>query len=233
MVHQGTMCVNAHLMSNIGYAPLKDFIPLSRVGAGPLALVVNPKLPVDSVASLLQYMKTKQGGVNYGSPGIGTPPHLAMELFKLEAGVKATHVPYKGGGAAASDLIAGHVDCSIEGLQVMGPYIKDGRVRGLAVTATTRVASLPELPTVRESGLPNYSYTGWVGIAAPAGVPQPIVTKVSTALMQVLSSEEARTSFAAVGAEPGAGPREQFEALVREEYEKWGRVVREAAIKAE
>lgn len=233
MVHQGIMCVNAHMMSNIGYSPLTDFIPITRVGVGALALVVNPKLPVTSVADLVKYMKSKDGALNYGSPGIGTPPHLATELFKLEAGVKATHVPYKGGGAAASDLIAGHVDFSIEGLQVMAPFIKEGRVRGLAVTGTTRVATLPELPTLREAGLPNYAYAGWVGIAAPTGTPPVIVAKAWRAITQVLLSAEGREFFANVGAEPGGEAQEAFAALVREEYEKWGRVVRDAGIKAD
>jgi tripartite-type tricarboxylate transporter receptor subunit TctC len=231
MVHQGTMCVNTHLMPNAGYAPLKDFIPITRVGFGPLALVVNPKLPVGSVAELLQYMKTRD--LNYGSPGFGTPPHLAAELFKLEAGVKATHVPYKGGGAAASDLIAGHIDFSIEGLQVMEPHINEGRVRGLAVTGTRRVPALPELPTLREAGLPNYSYVGWVGLAAPAATPRPIIDKAWRATAQVLLSAEGHEFFARVGAEPGGDSQEAFELLVRDEYEKWGRIVRESAIKAE
>jgi len=233
MVHQGTMCVNPHLMANAGYAPLKDFIPITRVGFGALALVVNPKLPVNSVAELVKYMKGREATLNYGSPGFGSPPHLAMELFKLEAGVKATHIPYKGGGAAASDLIAGHVDFSIEGLQVMAPHILEGRVRGLAVTATKRVAALPDLPTLREAGLPNYSYAGWVGIAAPADTPRPVVAKAWTAISQVLLSDEGREFFAKVGAEPGGETPEAFDALARAEYEKWGRVVREAGIKAE
>jgi len=231
MVHQGTMCVNTHLMPNAGYAPLKDFTPITRVGFGPLALVVNPKLPVHSVTDLLQYMRTRE--LNYGSPGFGTPPHLAAELFKLEAGVKATHVPYKGGGAAASDLIAGHIDFSIEGLQVMEPHINEGRVRGLAVTGTRRVPVLPQLPTLREAGLPNYNYVGWVGLAAPAATPRPIVDKAWRATSQILLSAEGREFFARVGAEPGGDSQEAFELLVRDEYEKWGRVVRESAIKAQ
>jgi len=231
MVHQGTMCVNPHLMPNAGYAPLKDFTPITRVGFGPLALVVNPKLPVHSVTDLLQYMRTRD--LNYGSPGFGSPPHLAAELFKLEAGVKATHVPYKGGGAAASDLIAGHIDFSIEGLQVMEPHINEGRVRGLAVTGIRRVAVLPQLPTLREAGLPNYSYVGWVGLAAPAATPRPIVDKTWRATSQILLSAEGREFFARAGADPGGDSQESFELLVRDEYEKWGRIVRESAIKAQ
>ena len=233
MVHQGTLAVTPHLVANVGYSPLKDFVPITRVGHGGLVLVVHPSLPVHNVAEFIDYLKKKNGAANYGSPGVGTPPHVAVEFFKLQTGTKAQHIPYKGGGQAASDLMGGHVDFSIEGLTVMVPLIKDGRVRALAVTSDRRIDLLPEVPTMREAGVRDYSYEGWIGIAAPAGTPPPIIARVYEAARQVMLGSEGREFFAAAGTEVEAEAPEVFAAIVRAEYEKWGRVVREAGLKAE
>jgi tripartite-type tricarboxylate transporter receptor subunit TctC len=233
IVHQGTIAVNPHIYARIPYDPMKDFVPVTRLGVGSLVLVVNPNLPVKSVSELVALARRKQGQLSFGSPGVGTPPHLAGELFKREAGVQAVHVPYKGGGAAASDLIGGHIDYSIEGLSVMLPHIQAGRVRALAVTGPGRAASLPDVPTMREAGLPDYVYEGWVGIVAPAGTPKAIVAKAYDAIAQVLKSKESRDWFGAAGADPGAEPPEEFGAFMRAEDVKWGRVIRDAGIKVE
>ena len=203
------------------------------MGHGALVLVVNPGLPVHNVPELIGYLRKKDGGANFGSPGVGTPPHIAVEFFLQLTGTKAQHIPYKGGGQAASDLMGGHVDFSIEGLTVMVPLIKDGRVRALAVTGEHRVASLADLPTMREAGVADYSYEGWVGIAAPAGTPAPIIAKAYEAIRKALLSEEGKAFFAANGALAEAEPPEAFAAIIRAEYEKWGRVVREAGIRAQ
>jgi tripartite-type tricarboxylate transporter receptor subunit TctC len=233
IVHQGTIAVNPHIYARIPYDPRKDFTPVTRLGVGSLVLVVNPALPVKSVNELIALARQKQGQLTFGSPGVGTPPHLAGELFKREAGVQAIHVAYKGGGAAASDLIGGHVDYSIEGLSVMLPHIQAGRVRALAVTGPGRAASLPDVPTMREAGLAEYVYEGWVGIVMPAGTPKAIVAKAYDAIAQVLRSQESRDWFAAVGADPGAEPPDVFGAFMREEDLKWGKVIRGAGIKVE
>jgi tripartite-type tricarboxylate transporter receptor subunit TctC len=185
------------------------------------------------VTELVALARERNGQLSFGSPGVGTPPHLAGELFKREAGVQAVHVPYKGGGAAAADLIGGHVDYSIEGLSVMLPHIQAGRVRALAVTGPRRAISLPEVPTMREAGLADYVYEGWVGIVLPAGTPKAIVAKAYDAIAQVLTSQEAREWFAAAGNDPGADPPEVFGAFMRAESLKWGKVIREAGIKVE
>jgi tripartite-type tricarboxylate transporter receptor subunit TctC len=232
MIHQGTMSVNPQLTPGPGYSP-RDFTPITRLGYGSLALVVHPKVPAQNVTELIQLMKARDGGLNYSSPGVGTPPHLATELFKLLAGVKATHVPYKGGGQAASDLIGGHVDFSIEGLQVTAPLIKEGRVRLLAVSGPKRVASLPDTPTISEAGVPGYAYEGWTGMAAPAGTSRAIIDKVHKAVAAIANTDEGREFFAKVGAEAGAEPPDVFAAFLREDYERMGRVVREAGIKGD
>lgn len=233
IVHQGTMAVNPHIYARIPYDPVKDFVPVTRLGAGSLVLVVNPNLPVKNVGELVALARERNGQLSFGSPGVGTPPHLAGELFKREAGVQVVHVPYKGGGAAAADLIGGHVDYSIEGLNVMLPHIQAGRVRALAVTGPRRASSLPEVPTMREAGLVDYVYEGWVGVVLPAGTPKAIVAKAYDAIAQVLTSQEAREWFGAAGADPGAEPPEVFGAFMRAESLKWGKVIRESGIKVE
>ena len=228
IVHQGTMAVNPHLYSHPGYDPLRDFQPLTRLGFGPLMLVANPKRGVNSVADLVQLARSVR--LNYGSPGAGTPPHLAGELFKRVAGIDATHVPYKGGGHEITDLLGGHIDFAIEGVTLVGPHVAAGRLRALAVTGKQRIAAFPEVPTMSEAGLADYEYTGWVGIAAPAATPKAILQKAHDAIARVLSTPEARDWFASFGADPTPDSQEAFASVIRVEYEKWGRVIREAHI---
>ena len=231
IIHQGTMAVNPHLYANLPYDPLRDFTPLTRLGRGPLLLVVNPSLPVHSVQDLVALAKTRH--LSYGSPGVGTPPHLAAELFKRETGVDATHVPYRGGGQSASDLIGGHLDFEIEGLTVVMPHVKAGRLRAIAITGASRNAACPDVPTMREQGLPQFEYEGWVGIAVPAGTPAPIVQKVHDALARVLVSPQAREWFGAAAADPSPDTPEAFAAVIRSEHDKFGKIIRDAGIKAE
>ena len=233
IVHQGTIAVNPHIYARLPYDPLADFAPITRLGFGPLVLAVNASLPVKTVKDLVALGKERKAPLAFGSPGIGTPPHLAGELFKIDAGIPALHVPYRGGGAAASDLIAGHVDFSIEGMNVLLPHIQAGRLRALATTGHQRVAALPDIPTVQEAGVPGYIFRGWVGISAPVATPRAVVVKAYEAIAQVLGTQEARDWFGSVGADPGAQTPEAFSAFIREEYEKWGRVIQAAGIRAE
>ena len=233
IVHQGTMTVNPHLYSRLGYDPLVDFTPITHLGIGPLLLTVNPDVPVSTVAELVQLAKAKPGQLNFGSPGIGTPPHLAGELFKRVAGIDVVHVPYNGGGQAATGLLSGQISFMIEGLSVELPLVKAGRLRPLAVTGPRRVASLPDVPTMAEAGLPAYEFIGWVGIAAPGATPKPIIDRLYREIGKVLATTEARDWFGAVGLEPLADPPEAFAAAIRAEHAKWGKVIREAGIRIE
>jgi tripartite-type tricarboxylate transporter receptor subunit TctC len=233
-IHQGIMSVNPLLNPNVGFVPERDFVPVALLGKGTLALVVTPKLPVKTVAELVSLARQRDGALNYGSPGVGTPPHLAAELFKQQAGVKAVHVPYKGGGQAANDLMGGHVDFSIEGLTVMEPLIRDGRVRVLAVSSPRRVASLPDVPAISEAGVPGYAFHGWTGMVAPMGTPRPIVDKVNRAVAGVLASADGREFLVRTANEiPPDDSPEAFGAFLREDYERMGRLVRSAGIKGE
>ena len=233
IIHQGVMTVNPHLYSRPGYDPLADFAPITYLGVGPLLLAVHPGVRATTVTELVQLAKAKPGQLNFGSPGIGTPPHLAGEMFKRTAGIDTVHVPYKGGGQAVSDLIAGHLSYSIEGLTVQLPQVKAGRLRALAVTGPQRVASLPDVPTMAEAGLAGAEFQGWVGIAVPAATPRTIVARLYGEISGILATPEARAWFGEVGAEARADPPDEFAANIRAEHAKWGKVIREAGIKIE
>ena len=233
VVHQGTMAVNPAMHAKLPYDALRDFAPLCLLGIGPLALVVRPQLEVASLADLLRLARSRAQPLTFGSPGVGTPPHLAGELFRRESGIAALHVPYRGGGQAATDLMAGHVDFSVEGLSVTAPLVKSGRLRALATTGPERVAALPDVPTMREAGLPNYTFRGWVGLAMQAATPRDIVARAHGAIAQVLATPEAIEWFAAAGAVPGQLSPDAFAAFVLEEQQSIGRIVREAGLRAE
>jgi tripartite-type tricarboxylate transporter receptor subunit TctC len=233
IVHQGTVAVNPFIYKSLPYDPFRDFAPITRLGIGPLVLVAHPGLPAASLAELIALARSRKTPLSFGTPGIGTPPHIATMLLMREGGIAATHVPYKAGGQAASDLIAGHVDFAIEGITVMRPHIQAGRLRPLATTGMQRVASLPDVPTLAEAGLPGYHFHGWVGIAAPAGTPKPIVDRAYAAIAQVLETPEARAWFAESGADPGAVPPAEFAVFMRAEYDRLGRLLRDADIRAE
>ncbi len=233
MVHQGTMAINPHLYAHLGYDALKDFAPITRCGVGPLLLAVRTETPIASLRELLAQAKAKPGVMSYGSPGIGTPPHLASELLKRTAGFDAIHVPYKGGGPLLADLLGGQITWSFDGPTAQLPHVRSGRLRALAVSGTQRLPSLPDVPTVAEAGVAGYEFAGWTGIAAPAATPKAAVARLHAEIATLLSSAEARDWFASLGAEPGLQSPEEFAAYIRAEHAKWGQVIRDAGIKLE
>jgi len=171
--------------------------------------------------------------LNVGSPGIGTPPHLAAEAFRRAAGIEVQHVPYNGGGALSSALLAGQVQFAVEGITTLGPQVKAGRLRALALTSPARVAAWPEVPTMAEAGLPAAEFRGWVGVAGPARMPPAIVDRLYREIVAISASPEGRDWFAQAGAEPGGIPPDRFAAEVRAEHARWGAVIREAGIRIE
>jgi len=233
LIHQGTMTVNPHLYARPGYDALADFTPVARLGLGPLLLAVHPALPCTSPADLVEQARAQPGRLNYGSPGIGTPPHLAVELFKRAAQIEVVHVPYKGGGQAAADLVAGHVQFAIESLNVLLPHVQAGRLRALATTGPRRVAALAGVPTMAEAGWPQCEFIGWTGLGVPSATPPAIVERLYRVIHGVLDTLEAREWFGAIGAEPGDVPPEEFARDIRAEHAKWGKVIREAGIRLE
>ena len=173
------LATNSSLYSHLGFDPLRDFVPVAMVGSVQNVLLVRPTLPVNSVAELIAYAKKNPGKLNYASPGAGTSLHLAAELFKVNAGIEMVHVPYKGGGQALTDLMGGQVDLMFNVLPSAMPQIKAGTVKALAVTGEQRAASLPDLPTMIEAGVPGYTAITWNGIIAPAGTPREIGNQVN------------------------------------------------------
>ena len=230
---QGPFALNPHLYANPGYDPVGDFAPITQIERGALLLAVNPQLPVHSVAELMALANKKPGALNYGSPGTGTPPHLAGELFSRSADLKVVHVPYAGPSAAMLDLIAGRLTFTFGTVNVQLPQVNAGKIRALAVTSPARLEALPEIPTVAESGLPGFEYIGWLGIAAPAGTPMPILERLQREIAAILRTEEARKYFASHGREAVASTPLAFGAFIRAEHAKWGQVIRESNIKAE
>jgi tripartite-type tricarboxylate transporter receptor subunit TctC len=233
IVHVGTMAINPHIYASPGYDALTDLAPITRLGVGPQVLAVHKDVPARSVAELISLAKAKPGELSFVTPGVGTPGHLASSLLMQLTGIRATHVPYKGGGQAVVDLVAGHVTWTIEGFTVLKPFVQDGRLRALAVTTAQRSKTLPDLPTLAEAGVPGYDFTAWAGIAAPAGTPEPIIKQLYGAIARILATPESREWFESFGVEPGGEPPDVFAALVRTEHAKLGEVIRTAGIKVE
>lgn len=230
---QGPFALNPHMYANPGYNAFADFAPITQIERGALLLAVNPDVPAHSVAELIALANKKPGELNYGSPGTGTPPHLASELFNRSASVKVVHVPYAGAPAAMLDLIAGRLTFTFGTVNVQLPQVKAGKIRALAVTSATRLEALPEIPTVAESGLPGFEYIGWLGIAAPAGTPAPIIGRLHREIALILLTDEARSYFASYGREAVASTPAAFATFIRAEHAKWGHVIRDLNIKAE
>lgn len=233
IIHLGTMAVNPHLYARLGYDPLADFAPITTLTTGPLLLSVNPGVPANTVAELVRLAKAKPGQLNYGSAGIGTPSHLAGEMFKRAAGIDVVHVPYKGGALAVAAVIAGQITFIVESPSVQLQHVKSGRLRALAVTGPPRMASLPDVPTAGEAGVPGFEFYGWTGIAAPAGTPKPIIDRLYLEIGKIMATAEARDWLELIASYPRTDTPEVFAAGIRADHAKWGKVIREAGIRLE
>lgn len=231
MSHQGIMALNPHLQADLPYDPLKDLAPVSRLVVSPMILTVHPDVPARSVADLIRLAREKPGQLNFGSPGVGTPPHLAAELFRKLAKIDVMHVPYKSVPAVQVDLIAGRLTYSFDGLASQLPQVRAGALRALAVTSPKRLATLPDVPTVAESGLPGYEYWSWMGICVAAATPKEIVARLNLEINRILATREAHDWFLEQGGEPVLESPEQFSAYIRKEHAHWGKVIRESGIK--
>jgi tripartite-type tricarboxylate transporter receptor subunit TctC len=220
-------------MVRVPYDALADFAPVTNIASVPLMLVVTPGLPVRSVPELVAHAKANPGKLSFASSSNGGAPHLAGELFKLMAGVDMAHVPYRGSGQAVPDLIAGNVQVMFDSMPSSAGAVREGKLRALAVTTAGRQAAFPELPTVAEAGVPGYEISTWYGVWAPAGTPAAVVARFQAAVASALRGAEGRERMAALGAQPVADAPEDFARFVRAEFERWGRLVRDARIKAD
>lgn len=219
-------------VSKVPFHPIKDFTPVVNVAAAPLGLVVHPSLPARSVKELVALLRARPGQVDMASFGTGTGSHLAGELFKVMAKVDMVHVPYKGGAAAMTDLLGGHVTLLFDTLSNTLAHAQSGKLRLLASTGPVRVATMPALPTIAES-LPGYEAMTWFGVLGPAGLPRAVVARVNGDVAKVLQVTEVRASLAAQGFEPAAGTPEAFAAQIQSDLAKWARLVADAKIRVE
>ncbi len=229
----GNMAVNPSLFSTLRYDPIRDFTPVAMLANYPFLLVVNKDLPAKSVKDLIALAKAKPGTINYASAGNGTGQHLAMELFKMLTGAKFTHVPYRGAQAAYIDVFSGQVPIFFDNISTAAAQVKGGMVRALAITTKERSKKLPDLPTVAESGIPNFEYHTWFGLWAPSKTPRPIIEKLNAEVRKALSDPDVIKNISASSGEPSTMPLADIEPFVKAEIAKWAEVVKKAGIKIE
>lgn len=225
----GALTVNPYMFPNMSVDVVKDFVPVTLVASAPTMLVVNPSLPVKSVKELIAYGRANPGVLNFASPGNGTSPHLAGELFKQLGGIEATHVPYKGAAPALTDLIGARVHFMFDNIITSLPHVKEGRLRALAVTAPQRSKLVPDLPTMAEAGLPGQEISGWVGIVAPTGTPREVILKMQREIARQIARPEVRDAI--VGADAVGNTPEEFGAFLASERSKWSKLVKDANIR--
>jgi tripartite-type tricarboxylate transporter receptor subunit TctC len=222
--------ISASLYSKLNYDYLKNFTPITLVATTPLVLVANPSLPVKDVKELVAYAKSNPGKLNFGSGGVGTSNHLAGEMFKSETGIDLVHIPYKGTPAAHADLVSGQISLMWDNIVAVTPQIKSGRLKPIAVTSAARAPSLPETPTMAESGFPIEA-TSWIGALVPVGTPKAIVDKIYTDMVAVLRMPEVRDQLAVSGAIVVGNTPEEFDKWNRDEIEKWAKAVKSSGAK--
>lgn len=224
--------INPHLYRKVNYDAVKDFDAVIQFVAVPLMLASNTSFAANSVQELVALAKTKPGQINYASAGAGSSSHLAMELFKSMAGVNMTHIPYKGTGPLMTDLIAGQVSVTIASAVPLIPQVKAGKLRGLAVTGAKRSGAMPELPTIGET-VPGYEVTNWFGIIAPRGTPRTVIVRINADLNQALKTSGLKDLLHAQGADAAGGTPEEFAAMIRKDFAKWGRVVKDSGARVD
>ncbi|MGE0557895.1 MAG: Bug family tripartite tricarboxylate transporter substrate binding protein [Burkholderiales bacterium] len=222
-----THFVSAALHKKLPYDSLDDFTPVTQITSAPNVLVVHPSLPVKSIGELIALAKSRPGQIDYASSGNGSTQHLTGALFASMAGIKLTHIPYRGSGPVTADLLGGQVMLAFPGIAGMLPHIKSGKLRPLGVTGSRRSAELPDVPTVAEAGVKGYEMVAWFGVAAPRGLPRAIQMKLHADLLQVLKTPEMKAALQKVGQEPAWQEMpEQFLAFMKNEAAKWARVVK-------
>jgi len=212
------------------YDPVRDFAMVSRIATTANALIVHPSLPAKSVAEFIAYAKAHPGKLSYGSPGVGTSPHLSMELFKTTSGINVVHIAYKGAMPALADLMGGQIPGMLANLPALLPHIVSGKIRALAVTSATRSARLPAVPTMLESGVADYVVTAWYGMCAPAATPVPILDKLHADLTKTLQAPDVQQRLADLVIEVAPTSRDEFTAFIRSEMARWAKVVRDSGI---
>jgi tripartite-type tricarboxylate transporter receptor subunit TctC len=225
-----TLTINHLTYKKVLYDAVRDFAPISLVVSLPSLLVVHPSIPAQTLSELIALAKQKPDQLTYGSAGIGTNPHLAMELFKTMAGIEIRHIPYRGVGPALNDIMAGQVSALLAGLLTTKPQVEAGTLRGLGVSGRQRIEGLPQIPTIAEAGVANYEALQWYGLLAPAGTPAPLIARLSAETAKAVRTKDMRDRLAADGAEPVGNTPAEFAAHIKDEMRKWAEVARVAKI---
>ena len=225
--------VNPSLRKKLPYDSVHDFAPVGLAGVGPYLLTIHSSIPATTVGEFIAWGKARPGQVSYASTGVGSPPHLAMELLKTMAGVDFVHIPYKGGGAVLPDLLSGRVPLHFSSVSTAAPHVRAGRIRAIAMTTPKRSPSMPEVPTFDEAGLKGYDVTGWYGLLAPAKTPPAIVSRINGDLRQVLADGETQKRLFQAGIEPTPNTPSEFAALIKVEIPKWAKVMKAAGVEPE
>ena len=225
--------ISASLYSKLPYDLARDLAAVAEIASFPSAIVLHPSLPAHSVKELIALARARPGQLSFGSAGVGSPNHLALELFDTMASVSMTHVPYKGSGQLIGDLLAGQVQLASMGTPVALPHVQSGKLRAIAVTGAARSSLLPEVPTVSEAGLPGFEVTSWYGVFGPAGLPAHIVAKLNSEIGRAVTTPGVKERLAALGAEPSVKAPDEFGRYVRQEITKWAKVVKDSGAKGE
>jgi tripartite-type tricarboxylate transporter receptor subunit TctC len=234
LVSLSSLVLNVHMYPSIPYHTLRDFTPLTTIGLAPFAIAVHPGVPAKSLKELIALARSKPGTLTFGSPGIGGLQHLTIEMLNSAAKIRLVHVPYKGTGPALTDTLGGHIDGLVTAISGLILFAKSGKLRVLALTGEQRSTVLPEVPTVREQGLPGFLVVSWYAIVASPNLPPAIANTLHAALVKVVATPATAEKFAAAGVDPktDASPA-VFAQFVRDEFSRWGKVVKDSGIKAE
>jgi tripartite-type tricarboxylate transporter receptor subunit TctC len=229
----GTQAINPALYPKLRYDPLKDFAPVSLTHITPRVLVVGPSVQARSVAELVAFAKAHPGQLTYGSAGNGSSSHLSGALFESLAGVRMLHVPYKGSAPLLTDLLAGRVDLTFDSYSIYEEHIRSGRVHVLGVSSRTRMAALPQVPTIAEAGVPGYEVSNWLGLLAPSGTPREVVAHLNAGVVRAMADAGMKRQLTALGIEPVSSTPEEFGALIRSEIPKWAKIVQSSGARVE
>jgi tripartite-type tricarboxylate transporter receptor subunit TctC len=227
------MAIAPALYPKLPYDPVKDFTPVTLALTSPLIFVAHPSVPAKNVKELIALARAKPDSITFGSPGNGTSGHLATEIIKSAGKVKMVHIPYKGAVPAFTGLLGGEIAVYMSSIQPALPMLKAGRVKALGVTSAKRIATLPDIPTISETGLPGYEVTNWYGVLTPAGVPKDVLAKLHADLVKAMKQPDVQQRFAAEGGDATPNTPEQFATFIRNEIPKWGKAVRESGAKVE
>jgi tripartite-type tricarboxylate transporter receptor subunit TctC len=233
MGQASNLTINISLMGKLPYDPVKDFAPVTLIATTPNLLVVHPSLRVRTVKDLVALAKAKPGALNYASSGSGSAGHLAAELFKKVAGVNMVHIPYKGAAPALTDVVAGQAQLYFTSPISATPFVRSGRLRMVAVTSPRRSPSLPDVPTVAESGYPDFDVLSWWGIVAPAAVPRELIARLHSEIVKVVNLPDTKARFADQGADAATNTPEQFAAYIKSEIVKWAKLIKDTGVKSE